>query len=217
MMKSKVLGVIERLAWALAGAGIVLIIKQDGWQMWLKEVLSAVCAILVYVFSLFVHLLQEDKKESYSSIKSARKDTTPQPMSMDGARIVRNKEEKEANELPSSSKRRIQSIVLINEEGTALTQWSMTGKASLVIGKGTEKEPVDIDLCDSAFAQMISKQHAVLNYTEDGWYLDDIDSKNGTRVKKLNRNSILDLNLVGTVEVGVGDIIYIANTMLQLR
>lgn len=70
---------------------------------------------------------------------------------------------------------------------------------------------------DSAFAQMISKQHAVLNYTDGGWYIDDIDSKNGTRVKKLNQNAILDLKLVGAVEVSVGDIIYIANTMLQLR
>jgi len=83
--------------------------------------------------------------------------------------------------------------------------------------KNTEKEKVDIDLECSAYANMISKQHAVLNYTNGGWYIDDIDSKNGTRVKKMNQNSILDVKLVGTVEIEYGDIIYIANTMLQLK
>lgn len=64
---------------------------------------------------------------------------------------------------------------------------------------------------------MISKQHAVLNYTEKGWYIDDIDSKNGTRVKKATQNAIMDVKLVGAIEVEPGDIIYIASTMLQIQ
>ena len=76
---------------------------------------------------------------------------------------------------------------------------------------------MDIDLSGSAMAQMISKQHAVLNYTDNGWYVDDIDSRNGTRVKKKNQSALLDVKLVGAVEVEAGDIIYIANAMLQLR
>ena len=84
-------------------------------------------------------------------------------------------------------------------------------------GESTQKEPVDIDLSMSAMSQMISKQHAVLNYTNDGWCIDDIDSKNGTRVRKLSQNAIMDVKLVGSVQLAAGDIIYIASTMLQLR
>ena len=45
----------------------------------------------------------------------------------------------------------------------------------------------------------------------------DIDSKNGTRVRKLSQNAIMDVKLVGSVQLAAGDIIYIASTMLQLR
>ena len=108
-------------------------------------------------------------------------------------------------------------VVLLNEEGTALMEWGLQRQTSLIIGKGSDKEPVDIDLSGSAVAQMISKQHAVLNYTEKGWYVDDIDSKNGTRVKKASQNAIMDVKLVGAIEVEPGDIIYIASTMLQIQ
>lgn len=224
-MKNKIFGALERILWGMAGAVIILIFYQKDWELWLKIALAVLCFIGILLYSLLTNLLGKDRIEDYSNVAAARKDTVPKPMESDNARIVRekdNQQESKGNneqqkENGSRTKRRIQSIVLINEEGTALTEWSLVGKSAMVIGKGTEKEPVDIDLSGSAFAQMISKQHAVMNYTENGWCIDDIDSKNGTRVKKINRNAILDLKLVGTVELGVGDIIYIANTMLQLR
>lgn len=224
-MKNKIFGALERILWGMAGAVMILIFYQKDWELWLKIALAVLCFIGILLYSLLTNLLGKDKIEDYSNVAAARKDTVPKPMESDNARIVRekdNQQESKGNseqqkETGSRTKRRIQSIVLINEEGTALTEWSLVGKSAMVIGKGTEKEPVDIDLSGSAFAQMISKQHAVMNYTENGWCIDDIDSKNGTRVKKINRNAILDLKLVGTVELGVGDIIYIANTMLQLR
>lgn len=224
-MKNKIFGALERILWGMAGAVMILIFYQKDWELWLKIALAVLLFIGILLYSLLTNLVGKDKIEDYSNVAAARKDTVPKPMENDNARIVRekdNQQESKGNseqqkETGSRTKRRIQSIVLINEEGTALTEWSLVGKSAMVIGKGTEKEPVDIDLSGSAFAQMISKQHAVMNYTENGWCIDDIDSKNGTRVKKINRNAILDLKLVGTVELGVGDIIYIANTMLQLR
>lgn len=124
---------------------------------------------------------------------------------------VEKREQHERNRIPATK------VVLINEEGRPLMDWSLERKTSLIIGKNSDKEPVDIDLSGSAVAQMISKQHAVLNYTEAGWYIDDIDSKNGTRVKKATQNSIMDVKLVGAIEIEAGDIIYIANTMLQIQ
>lgn len=126
-------------------------------------------------------------------------------------RSVEKREQYEKNRQPASK------VVLLNEEGTALMEWSLQNQTSLIIGKSTDKEPVDIDLSGSAVAQMISKQHAVLNYTDKGWFIDDIDSKNGTRVKKASQNAIMDVKLVGAIEVERGDIIYIASTMLQIQ
>lgn len=121
------------------------------------------------------------------------------------------REQRERNRMPATK------VVLLNEEGTSLAEWNLQRHTSLIIGKSSDKEPVDIDLSGSAVAQMISKQHAVLNYTEKGWYIDDIDSKNGTRVKKATQNAIMDVKLVGAIEVEPGDIIYIASTMLQIQ
>ena len=126
-------------------------------------------------------------------------------------RSVEKREQYEKNRQPASK------VVLLNEEGTALMEWSLQRQTSFIIGKSSDKEPVDIDLSGSAVAQMISKQHAVLNYTDKGWFIDDIDSKNGTRVKKASQNSIMDVKLVGAIEVERGDIIYIASTMLQIQ
>lgn len=123
----------------------------------------------------------------------------------------------EKKEQRERNRTRATKVVLLNEEGRALMEWNLDRQTSFIIGKGSEKEPVDIDLSGSAVAQMISKQHAVLNYTEKGWYVDDIDSKNGTRVKKSSQNSIMDVKLVGAIEVEPGDIIYIASTMLQIQ
>lgn len=229
-MKDKIFGVLERILWAMAGAIVVLVLQQNQWSLLMKIGVSILCVVCMTAYSILTNLSGKGNMDSYQKVTAARKDTVPKPMTNDSARIVREKKDNNLQKEVSTNsginekktnaeheKRRIKSIVLINEEGTALTEWSLMGKSGMVIGKGTEKEPVDIDLSCSAFAQMISKQHAVLNYTDSGWCIDDIDSKNGTRVKKINRNAILDLKLMGTIELGVGDIIYIANTMLQLR
>lgn len=129
--------------------------------------------------------------------------------------IIRKNNNENIN-VSNKKKEHIKKIALINEVGHILKEWSVEGKTALIIGKSVGNKKVDIDLSDTASADTISKQHAVLNYTGDKWYVDDIDSKNGTRVQKVNKNTILDLKLVGTVEVEPRDIIYISNTRLQL-
>lgn len=143
-------------------------------------------------------------KPDYSSLAQSNP-LDRKPMSAE------KKEQRERNRVAATK------VVLVNEEGHTLLEWGLQSKTSLIIGKSSDKEPVDIDLSGSAVANMISKQHAVLNYTENGWFIDDIDSKNGTRVKKASQNAIMDVKLVGAIEVEAGDIIYIANTMLQLQ
>lgn len=236
------LEIVERIIWAVFGALIALTALA---QLALANkiiIIIAMILILVIVFLLFSmgrgsHTFgrMESSQTKASDMSSKSKvQRNNRIVSQDArmkseARISRNTGTQAGNPLdkkPMSTQKRemqkqenkqVKSLVLINEEGDTLLEWSLLGKTALIIGKSTDKEPVDIDLECSAYAQMISKQHAVLNYTNGGWYIDDIDSKNGTRVKKVYQNSIMDVKLVGTVEVECGDIIYIASTMLQIR
>lgn len=196
-----------------------------------------VCAVMVVAVLMAVLFIVSDKKDTRTNMTRVSSD-----MPQQSARVSRNTnyaDKKESIQTSSNAsqsnpldrrpmsaekkeqhernKKKATKVVLINEEGRPLMEWSLERKTSLIIGKNAEGEMVDVDLTDSAVAQMISKQHAVLNYTEKGWYVDDIDSKNGTRVKKLMQNSIMDVKLVGAIEVEPGDIIYIASTMLQIQ
>ena len=199
---------IKRLTWAIIGVALGIEMKStDDWR-----IQAIAIAVSLGILILLSVLFKTDKKEKKSNNVEQKKQTTATATG-EGARITRA-EPKTAIE---TGKKPVRELVLINEEGDVLFTWDIRGKTSLVIGKSTQKEPVDIDLSMSAMSQMISKQHAVLNYTNDGWCIDDIDSKNGTRVRKLSQNAIMDVKLVGSVQLAAGDIIYIASTMLQLR
>lgn len=199
---------IKCLTCAIIGVALGIEMKStDDWRI--QALAIAVSLVILILLSV---LFKTDKKEKKSNNVEQKKQTTATATG-EGARITRA-EPKTAIE---TGKKPVRELVLINEEGDVLFTWGIRGKTSLVIGKSTQKEPVDIDLSMSAMSQMISKQHAVLNYTNDGWCIDDIDSKNGTRVRKLSQNAIMDVKLVGSVQLAAGDIIYIASTMLQLR
>uniref|UniRef100_UPI0040252FD6 FHA domain-containing protein n=1 Tax=Agathobacter sp. TaxID=2021311 RepID=UPI0040252FD6 len=199
---------IKCLTCAIIGVALGIEMKStDDWR-----IQAIAIAVSLGILILLSVLFKTDKKEKKSNNVEQKKQTTATTTG-EGARITRA-EPKTAIE---TGKKPVRELVLINEEGDVLFTWDIRGKTSLVIGKSTQKEPVDIDLSMSAMSQMISKQHAVLNYTNDGWCIDDIDSKNGTRVRKLSQNAIMDVKLVGSVQLVAGDIIYIASTMLQLR
>ena len=199
---------IKCLTCAIIGVALGIEMKStDDWR-----IQAIAIAVSLGILILLSVLFKTDKKEKKSNNVEQKKQTTATTTG-EGARITRA-EPKTAIE---TGKKPVREVVLINEEGDVLFTWDIRGKTSLVIGKSTQKEPVDIDLSMSAMSQMISKQHAVLNYTNDGWCIDDIDSKNGTRVRKLSQNAIMDVKLVGSVQLAAGDIIYIASTMLQLR
>lgn len=200
---------IKCLTCAIIGVALGIEMKStDDWRI--QAIAIAVSLVILILLSV---LFKTDKKEKKTNNVEQKKQTITTTATGEGARITRA-EPKTAIEI---GKKPVRELVLINEEGDVLFTWDIRGKTSLVIGKSTQKEPVDIDLSMSAMSQMISKQHAVLNYTNDGWCIDDIDSKNGTRVRKLSQNAIMDVKLVGSVQLAAGDIIYIASTMLQLR
>lgn len=78
----------------------------------------------------------------------------------------------------------ITELVLLSEENTELTVWELYGKTALVIGRDVKENQVDIDLSKSPYAAMVDVEHAVMNFSAGKWYVEDLGSANGLRVKK---------------------------------
>ena len=113
-------------------------------------------------------------------------------------------------------RRVISELVLLNEENTVVASWDIYGKVSLVIGKDSRNQSVDINLNHSAYAGMIDNEHAVLNYTGECWYIEDLGSQNGISIQKASDGKKYKISSQ-PCKVELGDVIYIGLTRLQIR
>lgn len=111
----------------------------------------------------------------------------------------------------------ITTLILIDGNGAYTTQWEIHGEKSLLIGKSTRTTKVDIDLSNTEYASLISKQHAVLNFAANNWFIEDIDSCNGVGIKKMDEVSKKKLEKDVPYKLDSGDIIYIANTKIFVK
>lgn len=106
-------------------------------------------------------------------------------------------------------------VVLLNEKDERLTSWNIYGKNGLVIGRDIGENQVDINLDQTAYASMIDIEHAVLNFSGNDWYIEDISVKNGVCIQKEDRKKY-KLAYGKPCKLERGDIIYIALTKLQI-
>ena len=111
----------------------------------------------------------------------------------------------------------INTISLLNKNGDIVFSWELYGRTSAVIGKDIGENLVDIDLSKNPYSSMIDVQHAVLNYAEGNWYIEDLDSQNGISIKKLGKDSIYKLNSLQPCKLDFGDIIFIGMCQLKLN
>jgi len=112
---------------------------------------------------------------------------------------------------------RARQLVLLNEDDKELTGWDLFGRTSLVIGRDVGENQVDINLGDVTYAGFIDVEHAVLNYAGDHWYIEDLHSENGVKVQKRGDNRQYKLATDKPCRLDIGDVIYIAQTKLQVR
>ncbi|MBC2580535.1 FHA domain-containing protein [Clostridium sp. DJ247] len=111
----------------------------------------------------------------------------------------------------------ITTLILIDGKGNYEAEWDIKDKQALVIGKNTRNNEVDIDLSNTEYASLISKQHAVLNFAANSWFIEDIGSCNGVGIKKVNETSKKKLKRDTPCKLDSGDIIYIVNTKLFVK
>lgn len=110
----------------------------------------------------------------------------------------------------------IQELILLDENEKPIKAWDLSGKVSLLIGRDNPQEPVDIDLEECEYSALIDEQHAVLNYCLDAWYVEDLNSHNGIRVRKVDDGLCYRVMKDRPCRLTAGDLIYIANTKLLI-
>lgn len=111
----------------------------------------------------------------------------------------------------------ITETVLLNDEDHPLASWPLYGKVSMVIGRDAGENQVDINLDSSAYASMIDVEHAVLNYSAGGWYVEDLSSQNGILVQKRKDGRKYKLAPGKPCRLEAGDIIYVGLARLLIR
>ncbi|ATP40162.1 hypothetical protein CSE16_08925 [Solibacillus sp. R5-41] len=111
----------------------------------------------------------------------------------------------------------IKKLVLLSQDGEIAREWDIQGKTSLLIGKSTTNQEVDINLSGTEYESLISNEHAVLNCVSEAWYLEDIDSVNGVGIKKADKRIKNRLRHESPYRINNGDTIYIANTRILVK
>jgi len=111
----------------------------------------------------------------------------------------------------------ISKIILKDENEKNVRSWNVADKTSLLIGKKTDTNNVDIDLSDSTYSKLVSREHAVINNTGDNWYFEDIGSANGSGLKRRGNKDKQKVEEGNPCLLNSGDTIYIANTKLKLK
>lgn len=106
-------------------------------------------------------------------------------------------------------------LVLLGEENDRLASWNIYGKNGIVIGRDVGENHVTVNLEGSAYAGMIDIEHAVLNYSGDNWYIEDISEKNGVSIQKQDGRKY-KLAYGKPCRLERGDIIYIALVRMQI-
>ncbi|MCM1258334.1 MAG: FHA domain-containing protein [Roseburia sp.] len=106
-------------------------------------------------------------------------------------------------------------LILLDENDKPVKSWDMQGRTSLIIGKEGQNQELDIDLSGCEYSSFIDFQHAVLNFSLDQWYIEDMESQNGVRVRKVEDGECYKV-IHRPCKVVAGDILYIANTKLLL-
>jgi len=112
---------------------------------------------------------------------------------------------------------RARQLVLLNDDDRPLTSWDLFGRTALVIGRDVGENEVDVNLADVTYASFIDIEHAVLNYGSGHWYIEDISSENGVKIQKQGDSRQYKLATDKPCRLDLGDIIYIAQTKLQIR
>lgn len=108
-------------------------------------------------------------------------------------------------------------LQLLDEAGESVCSWSLEGQTAVVIGRRGHGAEVDVDLKGCESHGWINVQHATLNYSMGTWYLEDLDSRHGTKIRKVEDGDCYQVPPYRPCKISAGDVIYIAKTKLLFK
>ena len=111
----------------------------------------------------------------------------------------------------------INQLILKDDTGKIIEQWTLNDKTALLVGKKAEVNNVDVDLSRATYSSLISREHAVLNNAENKWYFEDLDSLNGSGIRRKHDSKKFKVNPGQPYKINAGDTLYIANTKLIIQ
>ncbi|WP_314294070.1 FHA domain-containing protein [Leptotrichia massiliensis] len=139
-------------------------------------------------------------------------------------RNIKNEREREHNvflervkEIEDLEKNQIEHIFLKDSEDYDMKIWKIGRATSLLIGKQSPRNRVDIDVSEGIYSNLVSRAHGILNRVNGIWYYEDLGSQNGSGIERSLDKRKIKLKKNIPVKVESGDIIYLATTKILLK
>jgi len=95
--------------------------------------------------------------------------------------------------------------------------WEIYGKTSIVFGKEEGEFQADINLKHTDYAGTVDGEHAVMNYSGGNWYIEDLDSENGTRIQRGGEGKQYKVSSREPCRVEKNDVIYLGLAPIKIR
>ena len=137
---------------------------------------------------------------------------------------IKNEREREHNvflervkEIEDLEKKQIEHIFLKDSEDYDMKIWKIGRATSLLIGKQSPRNRVDIDVSEGIYSNLVSRVHGILNRVNGIWYYEDLGSQNGSGIERSLDKRKIKLKKNIPVKVESGDIIYLATTKILLK
>lgn len=111
----------------------------------------------------------------------------------------------------------ISELLLLSEEGYVTAVWDIYGKTAIVFGKDERENQVDVNLKNTDYSGTVDGEHAVMNYSNGNWYIEDLDSENGTRIQKGGEGQKYKVSSREPCRVEKSDIIYLGLAPVKMR
>ena len=120
-------------------------------------------------------------------------------------------------EIEDLEKKQIEHIFLKDSEDYDMKIWKIGRATSLLIGKQSPRNRVDIDVSEGIYSNLVSRAHGILNRVNGIWYYEDLGSQNGSGIERSLDKRKIKLKKNIPVKVESGDIIYLATTKILLK
>ena len=120
-------------------------------------------------------------------------------------------------EIEDLEKKQIEYIFLKDSEDYDMKIWKIGRATSLLIGKQSPRNRVDIDVSEGIYSNLVSRAHGILNRVNGIWYYEDLGSQNGSGIERSLDKRKIKLKKNIPVKVESGDIIYLATTKILLK